>query len=204
MQAAFDWSGFYIGGNGGYAWGHSKGIGAAASLAPNSGPPYDFSTDGGFGGGFAGAQKQWGQLVVGIEADWQGASLTGNGPPTLVGITSYTVSTKVKSYNSVRGRLGFATDKWLLFVTGGWASARWSTSYAFTGGGPFVTNNASKDGWTAGAGVNYALINNLFLTLEYRYTSLGASTFVDAGANAGEIGNKVNISDVRAGVGLKF
>ncbi|HLL28790.1 MAG TPA: hypothetical protein VKT73_14215 [Xanthobacteraceae bacterium] len=55
----FDWSGFYFGGDGGYGWGTSKGTGATAALAPNSGPPYDFDANGGFGGGFLGAQKQW-------------------------------------------------------------------------------------------------------------------------------------------------
>jgi len=139
-----------------------------------------------------------GQLVVGIEADWQGASLKGSQGPILVGITNYTVSTKVTSYDSVRARIGYAFDRWLVFATGGWASARWSTSFAFTG------DKARNDGWTTGVGVNYAMINNLFLTLEYRYTSLGSVIYSDPANNAGDLGNKVKINDVRAGIGLKF
>jgi len=170
--------------------------------------PYSFNATGGLGGGFVGAQKQWQSIVVGIEADLQGASLTGHSGP-IPDVSSpafpYLFSTKVTFYDSVRGRLGFAADRWLLFATAGLAFGRFSTSYGFTLiPTPFFTNTATMGGWTAGAGINYAVLNNVFLTLEYRYTALIAAPYTDAASNSGDTGNTVKISDIRAGIGFKF
>jgi outer membrane immunogenic protein len=203
--STYNWTGFYIGGDGGFASAQSAGTFTnAAGFFP---VPYNFNASGGFAGGFVGAQKQWQNLVVGIEADLQGASLKGNsGALTLLAPSVYTVATNVTTYGSVRARIGFAADRWLLFATAGWAEGHFSTSY--TGSAPIITNSATQPGWTAGAGVNYAVLNNLFLTLEYRNTSLNASSFTAGSAtvlpNAAETGNTIKINDVRGGIGVKF
>ena len=87
----------------------------------------------------------------------------------------FTISTTVKDYGSVRGRLGYAVDRFLVFGTGGWAWGNPLTSYALTGAAPFVNNSGSSTGWTAGLGVEYAFTNNISGRLEYRYTSVGTS-----------------------------
>jgi outer membrane immunogenic protein len=146
-----------------------------------------------------------GQYVFGAEADWQWANLTGNSGsvPGLGG--PFTMATTVKSYGSARGRLGFAVDHWLFFGTAGWAWGTWSTSYANTGFAPFSSNSAtSNKGWTAGAGVEYAFTPYLLGRVEYRYTDLGTVSFVDTLNNASELGNKLTISDIRAGLAFKF
>ena len=121
------------------------------------------------------------------------------------GSALFTISTKLDSYGSIRRRLGYAFDRWLIFGTGGWARGDWQTSYAFTS--PhfvFSTNSTTQGGWTAGAGINYALLKDLFLSLEYRYTALDATSFTDIPHNAGELGNTVKLNDIRAGIGVKF
>lgn len=200
---AFSWTGFYLGGDLGYGWGVSSGT---ATNAVGAFPvPYSYRVNNWFGGGFIGGNYQWNQLVIGVEGDWQGAHLTGNSGSIAAVGGPYTFATTVKDYGSIRGRLGFAVDHWLFFGTGGWAWGSWSTSYALTGVAPFFTNNAnSHKGWTAGAGVEYAFTNNIIGRVEYRYTDLGSSSFVNVASNSGDSGNKVTINDIRAGVSFKF
>ena len=67
-----------------------------------------------------------------------------------------------------------------------------------------ATDNAtSTKGWTAGAGIEYAFTNNILGRVEYRYTDLGSVSFVAPGVIS-ELGNKITISDIRAGLSFKF
>lgn len=198
--AAYNWTGLYIGGDVGYGWAKSDGtLTTAAGLLPQ---PYSSSPSGVLGGGFIGGNYQINQFVIGAELDWQAASIKGDSGP--IGAGPYTITTKVKSYGSLRARLGYAVDRWLVFGTGGWAWGNWSTAYAFTGAAPFFTNDASKSGWTLGAGAEYAITNNWLARLEYRYTSLGTTSYVSTATNSAEAGNKVKINDLRLGIAYKF
>jgi outer membrane immunogenic protein len=197
MVAPFSWTGFYIGGDGGYGFATSSGT----SVSALGSVPYSFNVRGPIAGGFVGGNYQMGAVVFGAEADWQWANLTGNSGAVL----GATMATTVKSYGSARGRLGFAVDHWLFFGTAGWAWGTWSTSYAPAGFPPFFTNSASSHtGWTAGAGFEYAFTNYLLGRVEYRYTNLGTVTYADAPSGSSERGNKVTISDIRAGLAFKF
>jgi outer membrane immunogenic protein len=203
MAPAFSWTGVYIGGDGGYGFGTSSG-----TLANSIGAfpvPYSFNVNGPIAGGFVGGNYQMGLFLVGAEADWQWANLTGNSG-SVAGVGGpFTMSSKVKSYGSARGRVGYAIDHWLFFGTAGWAWGTWQTSYGFTGAPAFFTNNAtSNKGWTAGAGIEYAFTNNLLGRVEYRYTNLGSVTFADIPSNSSDLGNKMVINDIRAGLAFKF
>ena len=197
---AFSWTGFYIGGDIGYGWGTSDG-----TLTNSVGGfpiPYSADPNGIIGGGFLGYNYQINQFVVGVEADWQAADLTGSASSALFG--GYTMSTRVNDYGSLRGRLGYAMDRWLVFATGGWAWGKASTSYAVTGSPVFYTNSVNGNGWTAGGGVEYALTNNWLARFEYRYTDLGSHSYVDTVSNSAETGNRITVNDVRLGVAYKF
>ena len=201
MAPAFSWTGFYVGADVGYGWGRSTGtLTNAAGLAPQN---YSIDPSGVIGGGFVGYNWQFSNIVLGIEADWQASDLKGSG---LTNTLLYNIRTSVSDYGSVRGRLGFAFDRWMMFGTAGWAWGSWDTSYGFAGAaGPFVTMNVqSTDGWTAGAGVEYAFTNNILGRVEYRYTDLGRATFVNIPTNSAELGNRVTINDVRVGIAYKF
>jgi len=208
----FSWTGFYAGVDGGFAWGKSSGTATNNLFTPGSGPVYNFSTNGPIFGTFGGYKRQFGMFVGGIEYDWQfGANVTGSSGPVpnaFVPVTLYNVSTTVNSYGSLRGRLGLAFDRFLIFATGGWARGNFSTRYAFAGAlAPFsANNNATSDGWAAGGGIDYAYTDNVFLRVEYRHTDLKAVSFLDpvAANNTADLGNKIKIDDVRAGVGVKY
>jgi outer membrane immunogenic protein len=194
---AFSWTGFYIGGDVGYGWGTSDGT--LTNSGGTSPVPYSADPNGIIGGGFLGYNYQINQFVVGVEADWQAADLTGSASSA-----AYTMSTRVNDYGSLRGRLGYAMDRWLVFATGGWAWGKASTSYGFTGAAPFFTNTFTGNGWTAGGGVEYAITNNWLARIEYRYTDLGSHSYIDVPSNSGETGNRVTVNDVRLGVAYKF
>ena len=160
---------------------------------------------------FTGGNYQINKFVLGVEGDWQWSNLIGNNqtlaPLGAAGVFPggpFTISTTVKDYASIRGRIGFALDRFLLFGTGGWAWGNPSTSYALTGAAPFVNNGGSSTGWTAGFGVDYALTDSVFGRIEYRYTSLAMSGFESVATDSAVEPNRLQISDLRAGVAYKF
>jgi outer membrane immunogenic protein len=206
IAAAYDWSGFYIGASVGYGWARSNGT--TANADGDFPAPYSLDPTGVMGGGFLGGNYQIKSVVLGIEADWQAANLNAGGN-FLLAPTTYRNETRIKDYGSARGRLGFAIERWMLFGTAGVAWGSWDTSYAIAGLNPFYTNRVTHHvGWTAGAGVEYAFLDNWLARAEYRYTDLGSSTFV-AGTtviapNLSDPGNRVTINDVRVGIAYKF
>jgi opacity protein-like surface antigen/outer membrane receptor protein involved in Fe transport len=205
----YNWTGFHVGIDGGYGWATSSG-----SLTDATGvalTPYNYSVSGPFAGTFVGGDYQFGRFVLGAEGDWQWGNLTGNnqaGSPITAPtgtFPGFLASTTTKDYGSIRGRFGIALDRFLVFGTAGWAWGNPSTSYALLGSGPFATNGGNLiNGWTAGAGVDYALTKNVSARIEYRYSDLGTSSLLNAPTNSGEVGNKVPISDVRVGFAFKF
>ncbi len=212
--ATYNWSGIYVGADVGYAWGASRGCGSSSDFLA-IGPCYRYHADGVIGGGFVGGNYQINQLVLGVEADWQAANARGNSPNLMFGgPPGYTIATNINDYGSLRGRVGIALDRFMIFGTGGVAWGSWSTSYSIFGTTPpFYINNVNEHvGWTAGFGGEYAITNNVLLRAEYRYTDLGSSRFsagtvingVYSAPNAGDTGNRVTMSDVRLGVAYKF
>ena len=216
VSRAFSWTGVYVGGDGGYGWHVAHGTLTTAAGAALT--PYDYNMNGPFAGVFAGGNYQFGRFVAGVEGDWQRSNLTGNNQqlaaigaaaaiPAVTGVFPggpFTVSTTIKDYELVRGRLGIAFDRFLVFGTGGFAWGDPSSSYALLGAAAFAANSSNANGWTAGAGVDYALTDNVFGRLEYRYTELKTSGFVNVATNAADAANRVPISDVRVGIAYKF
>jgi opacity protein-like surface antigen len=206
----YNWTGLYIGGDGGYGWGTSKGTLTTATGVPLA--PYGYSVTGPFAGGFIGGNYQFNRFVVGVEGDWQWSNLMGNNqvlaPIGAAGAFPggpLTISTTVRDYGSIRGRLGVvAYDRFLVFGTGGWAWGDPSTFYAVTGAAPFIANGGNANGWTAGAGVEYALTDKILGRIEYRYTNLATSSFTNVATNSADTGNRVPISDLRFGIAYKF
>ena len=174
--------------------------------------PYSYGVNGTFAGGFIGGNYQFNQLVVGAEGDWQRSRLTGNSqqlaPLGAAGAFPggpFLISTTIKDYGSLRGRVGVAFDRFLAFGTAGWACGNLSTSYALIGAAPFATNSSDcARGWTAGAGIDYAFTDDVFGRIEYRYTNLATSAFANVPADSADTGNRSPISDIRVGVAFKF
>ena len=176
---AFSWTGFYVGANAGYAWGNVNANGFA-----NVG-----NLDGFIGGGQVGYNYQIGQFVVGAEADFQGADLSSGNNLGLVGV-------KTEYFGTVRARLGFAVDRFMPYVTGGWAYGNVKTSIPAIG---FSSDRSHTGGWTLGGGVEYAFTNNIIAGVEYLYVDLGEKNILGAGTKVG-----TDFSVVRARLSYKF
>jgi outer membrane immunogenic protein len=149
-----------------------------------------------------GYNYQIGQLVLGVEGDFQGWTV---GELRYTAITGDFLTAHSKWGGSIRGRLGYAVDHTLLYVTGGAAFASMETSIPFTG---ISIGDGTRVGWTVGAGLDYAFTNNWFTGLEYRYSQYQSKSFVYPVPvlNLGIIGLKQELSNnqVTVRLGYKF
>jgi len=173
------------------------------------GLPYDADLKGGLGGGFVGYNYQMQQFVIGVEADWQAASLRGTSAPaftTIFGVVfgPFIETSKVNDYGSLRGRLGVSFDRLFVFGTAGWAWGSYSTAYSRNSLALITNDHRAMDGWSVGAGLEYAFTNNVLGRIEYRHTDLGTAGFMNTSINVGELGNHVKLDDVRVGLAYKF
>jgi outer membrane immunogenic protein len=187
----FTWTGAYIGINGGGGFGRSKW----------SGLPSSFNVNGGLVGGQIGYNWQFGQLVYGLEGDGNWTDLRGSANPAgcLNGTGTTTCRTRNDFISTIRGRVGYAWDRWLPYATGGLAVGNIrATVPGFTG------IDKTDAGWTVGGGVEYALAPNWSVKAEYLYVDLGKDT---CSTMCGlPMGNNVGLTTniVRAGVNYRF
>jgi outer membrane immunogenic protein len=200
----YNWTGFYIGLNAGGAWGTFHATTTTDfNPAPLGGPPvYNISnppedvaalaavgaqniSGAGFtGGGQVGYNWQAGAAVFGVEADINyfrlsgSATKTGPYPPFFPPFTM-TVNSQVNTdwLFTARPRLGYASNNWLFYVTGGLALTRLHGTFTFTDNlGPALetgTISEIKVGWTIGGGVEVGLWNRWTARAEYLYVDFG-------------------------------
>ncbi|MEI8277344.1 MAG: outer membrane protein [Hyphomicrobiales bacterium] len=186
----FSWSGVYVGINGGYGWGTSDWSSAATAGSPKP--------KGGLVGGTLGYNVQTGGLVWGLEGDLDYSWIKG----TDTGGTGVCAAPGCETRNTYlatgRGRIGFAADRWLPYLTGG----------AALGGLKMSPNNGlsqtkSKFGWTLGGGVEYAVTGAWSVKAEYLYVDLGRTTCSAATCGIDtDVKFKENI--VRTGLNYRF
>jgi len=186
----FSWTGFYVGINGGYAWGKSD---WSSTTATGSTDP-----KGGLVGGTLGYNLQTGVWVWGLEGDidysWiKGSDTTGTGLCGGAGC-----ETKNTWLGTARGRIGYAFGRWLPYITGGGAFGNVKMT-PNTG----VSETETRFGWTVGAGVEYAFLGAWSAKLEYLYVDLDkASCSATTCGVSTDVTFKTNI--VRAGLNFRF
>ena len=198
---SYSWAGAYIGAQAGHGWGRSH----YASTPPWSqepGVPMDMA--GGVVGPYAGYNFQSGGLVTGIEADFAKTWLRSQS--VLNPFDDSTVKSEIDWTASVRGRVGYAFGNVMPYIAGGVTFAGVNFPYVLPGSpGTTHDNQQTRIGWTAGAGLEYAVLGNLILRGEYRYTDLGEKFEVKrVGAGIHFADTSVTNHEFRAGVALKF
>jgi outer membrane immunogenic protein len=176
----YNWTGFYVGVNGGYAWGSQDPLNIITDRFDR------FSTDisGGVFGGTLGAQIQAGHVVMGLEADLDWASITGSslftptiGGGPIVGVVGpLDAKTNIDWEGTARVRVGYANDNWLFYGTGGLALLGAKTTLTTAGGaavcgGVFAncTSTNRQAGLALGAGLEYGFTPALSAKFEYLY-----------------------------------
>jgi outer membrane immunogenic protein len=197
--AAWDWSGFYLGADlGGVAQSTANGrsdffqpeLGARYANNPQSQAP---SSSAVLGGLHAGYNWQMSHLVLGVEGDWQwtranysfcrqtdvnSLACSDNN----VGFV--TINSETTGIGTVRGRLGYAFDRVMIYGTGGVAFADLHGSITadcrVDGCGRSHSQNLTsanfssiKTGWVAGAGAEWMLSPNWIVRSEYLHVDVG-------------------------------
>ncbi len=229
----YNWSGFYIGGNAGYAWGNSDtytsvvstgGLPAASVTAINAlRGPLSLSDSGFTYGAQAGINIQTGNWVWGGEVDlssirFSDTVLNNTNIVTAGGSRAGAFSDAFETNWLItgRGRLGFAANNWLFYGTGGLAFTNYRYTHSFrdapAGFGPGFEDavlNRSNVGWTAGGGIEYGY-GNWSLKAEYLYVdfaskSVSAPVFYTPGA-AGTFTHTADLTTqiVRLGLNYRF
>jgi outer membrane immunogenic protein len=179
----FSWTGLYIGANAGYAWGARDSEIVLSLNGPNGAADFpigrSFDAQGRFIGGQVGYNWQRGPLVLGVEADIQSSRVADSFPPENVPNCPCLLNgeKRLDYFGTVRGRLGFALDRFLVYGTGGFAYGHVNDTLflldTITGVSANMREDDVRSGWTAGGGVEYAFSRNLSLKVEYQRLDLG-------------------------------
>lgn len=210
LPVAYDWTGFYLGGQIGGAiaggerdtlqgdFGFGAGFDDLETLIDFIGGGFDNDEDGGFlGGVHVGYDYQTGPWVIGAVADINFADLSYTSGATLgFGGPTAEITDDIDYVGSGRLRLGYAFDRALIYATGGLAFAGIDSDFnAGPGlvGLPYdVDGDNTLFGYTVGAGIDYALSDNWSLGAQYLYTR-----FEDAET-------RVSLADPFGGPGIEF
>jgi outer membrane immunogenic protein len=200
--AVYNWTGLYVGVNGGGGWGRQDPL----NLIDNRLDRSSFNINGGLVGGTFGAQIQQGAIVLGFETDIDWADITGSGitVPTVAGVpigTTLDVATKIEAIATARARAGVAMNNWLIYSTGGAAfikeTANGTAIAGFPCGTAGVLPGCSDSHWrpglAIGGGTEWGFASNWTAKAEYLYI---------AAAGTGASVDHVNV--VRAGINYKF
>lgn len=196
----FSWSGLYVGGNLGWISGRfsdpisTPPFASGATAFPADAVGFRVTDDSFTGGLQLGYRWQFQQWVLGLEGDvnWMDVSksntLVTRGLSGAIFVPGDSFSARQRWESTLRANVGYAWDRWLLYATGGIAftDVRLGANFIPVGVFPGSISSSSKTltGGTVGAGLAYAITNNLDIGLEYRYTSFGHHNF-GLGAVAG-------------------
>src|SRR5580700_2679220 len=205
-EPVYNWTGFYIGANGGYGWGSSNWFFSPAGTSVSN------STSGGLAGGQIGYNWQvapnW---VVGLEADGDWANIKGS---TSCPNTAFNCFSNTDDLASFRGRVGYAAGPALFYGTGGVGYAH--TSYSaltVVGGLPASTVagtatglfGTDRWGYAAGAGIEYGFTPNWSAKIEYMhygFSTVTAPLLTLSVASTTAVG--LNIDTVKVGINYRF
>jgi len=182
---AYNWSGFYLGINGGGGWGDSEWNGFGVSNSPSGGLiglTYGYNW-----------QAMGSPWVFGFEGDinWTNMKDDAACAPTVC-------ETKNNWFGTARGRIGYSWDRWLPYVTGGLAYGDIDANRVGIG-----STSDTNVGWAVGAGLEGVIVGNWTAKVEYLHTDLGDITCSAAACGpATNVDFSANI--VRGGVNYRF
>jgi len=183
----YNWTGFYVGINGGGGWGNSEWSAVTGTSSTD--------VSGAVVGGTFGYNWQTGPAVFGLEGDLDWSSIKGS---TALAPCTTNCETRNSWLATTRGRIGYAFDRIMPYVTGGAVFGDIKASPAGLAG-----DSETRVGWTVGGGAEFALSGRWTAKLEYLYADLG-KTNCAAGNCAASTNVDLNTSLVRGGVNFRF
>jgi outer membrane immunogenic protein len=203
VAMVYDWTGFYIGANGGYGsnracWG-SFGAGLVADGCN--------SKSGGVIGGQGGYRWQWGQAVFGVEAEGDWANMRASLPTQLPAFPGGTDSANVTSVGLFTGQIGYAANAALFYLKGGAALANNSFLVQNAAGVGQFFATSHKLGATVGVGFEYGFTQNWSAGIEYDHLMMGnANNSFSVPAGVAAVANTIsqNIDIVTLRLNYRF
>lgn len=205
-NSSYDWSGAYVGVQGGYAWGDTHPTFNAVSSA-------DINVEGVIGGVEAGYNMQTGNVVLGFEADASLAGIDGTlvaGPntPCILPVGSLSnCAADVDWLVTARARAGFAIDNVMPFITGGLAFGGVKGTFDWNGAGAcecWVDDTVF--GFVIGGGVEWAINESWSTKAEFLYVNLGKPSI--SGDNTAFVpgvgADNYEFSTARVGINFAF
>ena len=219
---AFSWTGTYVGANVGGTWStfhmdpfSTNNLSGVVGVAPGT----DLSDSSLIGGFQAGYNWQVGQWVLGLEQDYPFTGLKKTlafAAPAASFLAGDTLTSKTDYLAATRAKLGWAWDRVMVYAAGGLETGELDSSSIFVARGAggstalaFTDADKLHVGFNIGAGVEYAVTNNVFLGVEYRYIDLGKETynlgaFTPAGGAAQTVTNAVDLTASQVTARLNF
>ncbi|MCW5693124.1 MAG: porin family protein [Pseudolabrys sp.] len=187
MVATYNWTGFYIGVNAGGAW---------SKADTNFGDASGFVGGGQIGYNWQGYNSP---LVLGVEADIQGTSLKNSATVTTI-LGPTTGEAKVPAFGTVRARIGFAWDRFMVYGTGGWAYSK--TEASVTAPGFAASDSKWGSGYALGGGLEWAFAGPWSLKAEYLYVKARSVDLTLGGIGVSTGDYHYNVA--RAGLNYRF
>jgi outer membrane immunogenic protein len=190
----FSWTGFYFGGNLGAKWATASdtvnvapATAFGAALPSGASLPFSSTSSSSFIGGVqVGYNWQTGPVVFGIEGDfdvqdWKTTQVLSNFSSGTIFVPGDSFILDSRWQASLRGRVGYAMDRLLVYATGGvaWTDVKAGANFIPFEDAPATAgaDRATLTGGTFGGGLEYAFWNNVSLGVEARYTQYGSHTF---------------------------
>jgi high affinity Mn2+ porin len=219
--STYDWTGFYLGGHLGDAWGNSNWTASTtAAPTPSISGSLDlsqgldtFKESGSF---FEGLQVGYNYMlpnrfVVGAEADASfpsflnlaGISIGGTSTFSSPSIGAESYGETMLSFGTVRGRIGYAPGDWLLYATGGFAWTYDQLTLTQLANGATDSPFLWRFGWAAGAGFEFPVAPRWTARLEYLFTDYGLSSVTFPTA-AQRFDSNFVLQEFRAGLNYQF
>ncbi|TWB03651.1 carbohydrate porin [Bradyrhizobium stylosanthis] len=200
VRPIYHWTGFYVGGHFGYG---DADFGRATNPFPEQGVLLPHSATALSGGLQLGYNWQLaGRVVIGIEAD---ATFPGPVDGLALARSPAPFHTTIDYVGTVRGRVAYALDRLMPYVTGGvaWGHTHINVNDA-DGVTPLFPVGHYQAGWTAGLGLEYALSGNWTAKAEYEHVDLSRKTYDLSGFGLGSVNVDPRIHLLKLGLNYQF
>ncbi len=199
--APVNWTGLYVGGALGSAKGHTSY--ASPFMPPVTGDAAQLG--GAVAGGQIGADYQLGAYVIGAETAFAWANVSGTdtcfSTAPAGAFSGFDCGSTVHALGSVTGRVGYAFDKALVYARGGFAWNQQQDMFnTYNFNGQILKSTSTNSGWTLGGGIEYALLPQLSLGLDYKHYNFGMSDRFTTGALGSLVGVNLAPEELRMDV----